>query len=52
MNDGHFAGPIIPFGATIECHPATAKDKARLHQLGKNVLPSFFGGCTPFAGES
>ena len=34
-----FAGPIVPCGAKVEHHPITAKDKARLHQFGKMVLP-------------
>ena len=32
-----FAGPIIPSGAKVEYHPITAKDKARLHQLGQRI---------------
>ena len=35
-------GPIIPFGSMVEYHPISAKDQARLHQLGKKVLPGIF----------
>ena len=34
-----FRRPVLPFGALIECHPISAKDQLRLHQLGKKVLP-------------
>ena len=37
-------GPIIPFGAMIEYFPISAKDKSRLHQFGKKVLPGIFLG--------
>ena len=32
-------GPIIPFGAMVEYYAIFARDQARLHQSGKNVLP-------------
>ena len=32
---------IIPFRAKIEDHQITAKEKARLHQLDKKVIPGF-----------
>ena len=32
----------IPFGATVEYHPISAKDKSKLHQFGPKVLPGFF----------
>ena len=41
--EGHFIGPIMPFGATVEYHPISANDQASLHQFGKTVLPGFFG---------
>ena len=37
-----FNGPVIPFGAMVEYHPIAAKDVSRLHQVGPQVLPSFF----------
>ena len=47
----HFAGPITPHGAHVEYHPIAAKDKGRLHQFGKKVLPGIFVGYALFAGE-
>ena len=32
-------GPIIPFGAVVEYLPNSERDKARIHQFGKKVLP-------------
>ena len=40
----HFSGPIIPIGANAEDHPISAKDQARLHQFGMNVLSGIFDG--------
>ena len=37
-----FNGPVIPFGATVEYHPISAKDLSRLHQFGPKVLPGIF----------
>ena len=37
-----FEGPVIPFGAMVEYHPISAKDRSRLHQFGKTVLPGIF----------
>ena len=37
-----FKGPIIPFGAMVEYRPIPPRDKARVHQLGKKVLPGIF----------
>ena len=37
-----FDGPVIPFGAMVECHPISAKDPSRLHQFGPKVLPGKF----------
>ena len=32
----HFNGPVIPYGAMVEHHPTSAKDKSRLsHQFNK-----------------
>ena len=44
-----FKGPIIPFGSLVEYHPITAKDKSRIHQFGKNVLPGWFLGYALYA---
>ena len=32
-----FKGPIVPFGAMVECCPISKRDQSRLHQLGKKV---------------
>ena len=45
-----FKGPIIPFGAMVEYHPSSPKDQAKIHQLGKKVIPAFFFGCELIAG--
>ena len=44
-------GPTIPFGSLVEYHPITAKDKSRIHQYGKKVLPGLFLGYALYAGE-
>ena len=33
-----FNGPVIPFGATVEYHPISAKDQSGLHQFGARVF--------------
>ena len=45
-----FEGPVIPFGATVEYHPISAKDISRLHQFGPKVLPGKFLGYVLYAG--
>ena len=35
-------GPIIPFGSLVEYSPTSAKEKSRIHQFGKKILPSLF----------
>ena len=45
-----FKGPIIPFGALVEDHPIVTRDQARLHQLGKKILPGIFLGHALIAG--
>ena len=42
-------GPVIPFGAIVECHPVSAKDTSRLHQFGPKVLPGIFIGFVLYA---
>ena len=44
-----FKGPIIPFGSLVEYHPITAKDRSRIHQFGKKVLPGLFLGYALYA---
>ena len=44
-----FNGPVIPFGAIVECHPISAKDTSRLHQFGPKVLPGIFIGFVLYA---
>ena len=46
-----FKGPIIPFGSLVEYHPITAKDRSRIHQFGKKILPRLFLGYALYAGE-
>ena len=45
-----FKGAIIPFGAMVEYLPNSERDKARIHQFGKKVLPGFFIGYALIAG--
>ena len=40
-----FNGPVIPFGAMVECHPISAKDISRLHQFGPKALPGISRFC-------
>ena len=40
-----FKGPIIPFGAQVGYLPNSERDKARIHQCGKNVLRNFYWTC-------
>ena len=44
-----FNGPVLPFGAMVECHTTSAKDTSRLHQVGPRVLPGIFLGCALYA---
>ena len=46
-----FKWPIIPFGAMIEYHLSPPKDKMRIHQFGKKVLPGVFLGYELIAGR-
>ena len=46
-----FDGPVIPFGAMVECHLISAKDISRLHQFCPKVLPGIFFGCVLYAGR-
>ena len=46
-----FKGPIIPFGALVEYLPITERDKARIHQFGKKVLPGILPGYALIAEE-
>ena len=46
-----FNGPVIPFGAMVVFHPASAKDLSRLHQIGPQVLPGKFIGYVLSAGR-
>ena len=47
-----FRGPVIPFGAMIEDHSMSAKDRSRLHQCGGKVLPGVFLGYALYAGRN
>ena len=44
-------GPVIPFGATVDCHPASAKDLSSLHQFGEKVSPGILQGYELIAGD-
>ena len=44
-----FNGPVIQFGAVVEYHPISAKDRSRLHQFGAKVLPGIFLGYVLYA---
>ena len=46
-----FNGPVIPFGAMVECHPISAEDISRLHQFGPKVMPGIFFGFVLYAGR-
>ena len=46
-----FKGPMIFVGAMVEYRPFSAHDQARLHQLGKKVLPGIFLGYALIAGR-
>ena len=45
-----FKGPIIPFGAMVECHPISGTDLSRMHQFGSKVLPGKIFGHALHAG--
>ena len=44
-------GPIIPFGALVEYLPNSERDKARIHQFGKQVVTEIFPGYALIAEE-
>ena len=44
-----FKGPVIPFGSLVEYHSINAKDKSRILQFGKKVLPGLFLGYALYA---
>ena len=46
-----FQGPIIPFGSLVENYHTSSKDRSRIHQFGKKVLPGLFLGYAPYAGR-
>ena len=39
-----FKGLVFPFGAMIQYHPISAKDRSRLHQFGEKVFLGIFFG--------
>ena len=45
-----FTGRAVPFGAPVEYLPNFERDKARIHQFGKKVLPGIFLGYALIAG--
>ena len=46
-----FKGPILLFGALVGHIPNSERDKARIRQFGKKVLPGIFRGCALIAGR-
>ena len=46
-----FKGLIIPCGAMVEYLPNSERDKARIHQFGKKVLPGIFVEYALIAGR-
>ena len=46
-----FKGPTIPFDALVGYLQKSERDKARIHQCGKKVLPRSFSGYALIAGE-
>ena len=41
-----FKGPVILSGAMVEYYPISSREKSRLHQIGRKVLPGIFhAGC-------
>ena len=45
-----FNRPVVPFGAMVEYHPISTKDRPRPHQSGAKVLPGIFLGYALHAG--
>ena len=45
-----FEEPIVPLGSLVESLPNSERDKARIHQVGKKVLPGIFTGHALLAG--
>ena len=45
-----FDGPVMLYGAMVECHPTSAKNQPRPHQSGAKVLPGIFLGYALHAG--
>ena len=45
-----FDGPVIPYGAMVECHFISVGDLSRLHQFGTKALPGIFLGYVLYAG--
>ena len=50
--ENHSKGPMIPFKATVEYHPTSPKDQARIHQFGQKVLPGMLPGYEVIAGRN
>ena len=42
---------VIAFGALVEYHPISAKERSRLHQFAERVLPGIFLGYALIAGR-
>ena len=47
-----FKGPIIPFVPLVEYFPNSKRDKDRIHQFGKKVLPGIFLHLALIAGRN
>ena len=50
--ENHSKGSIVSFGALVEYLPTSERDKARIHQFGRKVLPGIFLGNALIAGGS
>ena len=48
--ENHSKAQQIPSGAMVEYHPSSPKDQARIHQVGKKILPGIFLGYELVAG--
>ena len=47
--ENHSKDQLFHFGALVEYFPNSERDKARIHQFGKKVLPGIFLGYALFA---
>ena len=48
--ENHLKDRSFPFGSLVEYYPISARDRSRIHQFGKKVLPGLFLGYALYAG--